>query len=205
MLQGQYAILGTIRVHPMTRRTQIIYWGNFVCESAAILAKQFPSPAAYDALSLLTRKPSQADNIRHTRAWLAGCALLACGGIIRLVCYHTLGKFFTWQLAVKKDHALITHGPYSIVRHPSYLGSLMLGIGTVLCQFGPGSWYHECIGWDNWGSKVWTAAWGGWSLILAGMLAARVPLEDEVLHREFGAEWEAYATRTRYKLIPYIY
>lgn len=81
----------------------------------------------------------------------------------------------------------------------------MLGIGTMLCHFGTGSWYRECVGWDNWVSKAFTTAWAGWWVVLTGLLFVRVPVEDEVLHKEFGAEWEAYATRTPYKVIPYIY
>lgn len=49
------------------------------------------------------------------------------------------------------------------------------------------------------------AAWAGYSFFIAGMLVMRVPKEDEVLREKFGAEWEVYARRTPYRLIPYIY
>lgn len=116
-----------------------------------------------------------------------------------------MGKFFTWRLIVMKDHALVTQGPYSIVRHPSYVGSLMLGAGAVLCHVAPGSWYRECIGWDTVGRKLFTAAWAGWSIMVPILLMMRVNKEDAVLRNEFGPEWEIYARKTPYKLIPFVY
>lgn len=130
---------------------------------------------------------------------------MACGATIRLLCYRTLGQLFTFELSIKKGHALVTRGPYSIVRHPSYVGSLLIGIGTVLCHFGPGSWYEGRVGWDSLASKLFTAAWAGWSLVLPMLLMGRVNAEDEILKNEFGEEWEAYARRTPYRLIPLIY
>lgn len=116
-----------------------------------------------------------------------------------------MGRFFTWQLVVMKDHKLVTEGPYSIVRHPSYVGSLMIGVGAVLCHFSPGSWYAECIGWDTLGSKLFTAIWGGWTLLVPALLMGRVNKEDAVLRNEFPEEWEVYARKTPYKLFPFLY
>lgn len=180
-----------------------MYYGYFLCESATILSEKFPSPVSKDILSFIG--DGAAHNIRVTPSWLAGCALLAGGSALRLACFRALGKFFTWELAVKKDHALITHGPYSIVRHPSYLGGVTLEIGTLLCHFGPGSWFRECVGWDTWGGILFTAVWGGWSVVLIGLLLARASAEDKILKKEFGEQWEAWARRTPYKVIPYVW
>lgn len=130
---------------------------------------------------------------------------MAGGGLLRLACYRTLGKFFTWELAVKKDHVLVTHGPYSVVRHPAYTGSLMIGVGVVLAQFGPGSWYRECIGLDGLGSKVFVGIWSAWALAVPTLLMRRVNAEDAVLKKEFNEEWNAYAKRTPYRIIPFMY
>ena len=185
---------------------QSIYWANVIGESAIVLADAFPSELASSALPLLVHSPSyHSGDVRITPAWLAGCVLMGLGGGLRLLCYRTLGKFFTWTLAVRKDHALITEGPYSVVRHPSYVGSLMLGVGAVLCHVSPGSWYRECIGWDTVAGRAFTAVWVGWSLLVPALLMARAKREDEVLRKEFGSEWEAYAQRTPYRLFPFIY
>ena len=130
---------------------------------------------------------------------------MACASALRLACFRAMGRMFTWELAVKKDHVLITHGPYSIVRHPSYLGGVLLEVGTLLAHFGPGSWYRECVGWDTWAGRLFTAAWGGWCILVAALLVARASQEDKILKREFGQQWEAWARRTPYKVIPYIW
>lgn len=173
-----------------------MYWGDLLCESAVALASHSLLPGVKDVLSRTIQDfGSRAHNVRITSWWLTGCALMTCGAAIRLLCYRELGRLFTWELSIKKDHTLITSGPYSIVRHPSYVGSVLVGVGTILCHFGPGSWYKECIGWDSLASKVFTAVWAGWSLVLPILLMGRVNNEDEILRREFRGEWEAYAKK----------
>ena len=179
-----------------------MYYGYFLFESTAILSK-FPVPILDDVSSIFGGRKTH--NIRLTLPCLAGYLLLTAGSVLRLACFRPMGKFFTWELALKEDHALITHGPYSIIRHPSYLGALLLEMGTVLSHFSPGSWYAECVGWDTWASKLFTACWGGWSVILTCLLMLRVNAEDDILKKEFGTQWEVWARRTPYKVIPYIW
>ena len=49
-----------------------------------------------------------------------GFFLCAIGGAsLRLWCFKVLNKYFTFNLTVKKNHELITTGPYSYLVHPS--------------------------------------------------------------------------------------
>jgi protein-S-isoprenylcysteine O-methyltransferase Ste14 len=41
-------------------------------------------------------------------------------------------------------------------------------------------------------------------LTFVGLLS-RIGTEDEALRRVFGAEWEKWAGRVRYKLVPWVY
>lgn len=127
------------------------------------------------------------------------------GSFIRLSCYRALGSNFTWELAVKKDHKLVTSGPYAVVRHPSYVGALTIYVGALCTIFGSGSWYSECIGWDSWISKVFSGVCTSWALGVPMLLMGRVNKEDAVLRKEFGEEWEAYARQVPYKLVPFIF
>ncbi|EKM50766.1 uncharacterized protein PHACADRAFT_153017 [Phanerochaete carnosa HHB-10118-sp] len=182
------------------------YCINALCESAVILSEHFPSTLVAQRAPYVIRDSRQlSHNIRITPAWLAGCLLLGAGGALRLLCYRTLGKFFTWRLAVRRDHELVTSGPYAFVRHPSYLGNVLISVGAILVYVSPGGWFHECIGWDSLWSKVFTVVWSAVSLSIPTMLVQRVEKEDEVLRKEFGEQWDRWAERTPYKIFPYIY
>ncbi|KAI0073075.1 hypothetical protein K474DRAFT_1667011 [Panus rudis PR-1116 ss-1] len=194
--------------------TKIIYpsWGIFhaptVCEVYLILAKAFPSlqiPSLIKILSPYQPLSVVVDRFGITRTFLAGSALIITGSLIRIACYRTLGRFFTFEPALRKEHKLITDGPYSIVRHPSYLGTAIYTVGHLAIQLGHGSWWLESgIAYTPAGqvlAAVRTAA-GLW---VAGMVLSRVPREDRVLKNEFKEEWEVWAQRTPYKLIPWIY
>ena len=180
-----------------------MYWGNLLCETTLALAPYLPSTLCESIPVLFV--PGSAWQPCITPWWLAGCALMACGGAIRLLCFRHLGRFFTFELSIKKGHALVTSGPYAVVRHPSYTGSMLVGAGTVLCHFGPGSWYADRVGWASFASRMFMAAWAGWCVIVPSLLGRRTSTEDAILRREFGEEWDSYAEKTPYKLIPYIF
>lgn len=171
-----------------------------------ILSTQFPAIFGTDLLSFLVRNPlRRAKNIRITSFWLAGCALIVGGSLIRLSCYRALGEFFTWQLSVKKGQKLVTTGPYAVVRHPAYAGSWMIGLGTVVMHFSPGGWFHECLGTETIATKAFMAFWCTWMLSVPVILSKRTKVEDEALKETFGEKWGAYARKTRYRLIPFVY
>ena len=85
-----------------------------------IPASFFNTSSGRDALSSL---------IRSTLPFLTGLALVAAGTLLRLTCYRCLGPLFTFDLTLFPKHTLITSGPYSIVRHPADLGSLLVFLG----------------------------------------------------------------------------
>jgi protein-S-isoprenylcysteine O-methyltransferase Ste14 len=175
------------------------------CESAVVLANQFPSETSNKVLSWLVRPGYPASAIRVTFPWLVGCACLCIGPTIRYYAVREMGRLLTWELSIKKDHKLVTTGPYAIIRHPSYFGNLFMLAGTFLCHIGPGSWYREA-GWlSTVGGKVVAGLWfacGSWVQVL---MILRLQREDDVLRKHFPEEWEAWAKQTPYKIIPYVY
>lgn len=58
-----------------------------------------------------------------------GFVLLAAGVFLRLGPMMTLGRRFVSVVAVQADHTLHTGGFYGLVRHPSYVGILLMDLG----------------------------------------------------------------------------
>jgi protein-S-isoprenylcysteine O-methyltransferase Ste14 len=61
----------------------------------------------------------------------AGIAVFAIGFIIRWSAVIQLGKMFTVDVAIVDKHSLKTSGLYKIVRHPSYLGLILIIIAAI--------------------------------------------------------------------------
>ncbi|KAI0086919.1 hypothetical protein BDY19DRAFT_907806 [Irpex rosettiformis] len=181
------------------------HWFYAASESAIILANAFPSELSTNVLSTLMRHPERVSALRITPGWLIGSALMASGALIRMACYRELGRFFTWELSLRKDQNLVTTGPYSIVRHPSYTGTTLATIGTFICQIGAGTWMAESGWFELTSVRVLYAIWLAYSAYIPWMMIWRTYAEDQVLREQFPEEWNAWARRTPYKLIPYIF
>ncbi len=118
-------------------------------------------------------------------AYLAGLAVFVSGLLLRWWSIVTLGRFFTVQVAIASDHQLIESGPYRILRHPSYTGSLLMFVGFALCL-------------GNWATLV---------AMLVPVLAVfgwRIHVEEAALGDTFGDAWREYVRRT-WRLVPLIY
>lgn len=130
--------------------------------------------------------------------------LLMCGvGLLRMWCYRTLGRFFTFDVAILDGHVLTTSGPYSYVRHPSYTGTAKLLLGTFLEFVGPRSYLRVC-------NLTNTAPVRALSICIplaiysVVSLYKRTLVEDRRLKAEFGKDWEAYLEAVPCRLIPYV-
>jgi protein-S-isoprenylcysteine O-methyltransferase Ste14 len=112
---------------------------------------------------------------------LALAGLFAAGGIIFWTIFTNayLGRWV--RIQEDRKHQVVTGGPYRYVRHPMYLGIILLFPCMALFL---GSW--------------WTLVPTG----LIGMLMVlRTALEDRTLQAELPGYAE-YARRTRYRLLP---
>ncbi|EAU89892.1 hypothetical protein CC1G_12896 [Coprinopsis cinerea okayama7 len=73
-------------------------------------------------------------------SFLLPTLLLHLSSLLRLYCYKTLGPFFVFQLSTFPAQKLITSGPYSVVRHPSYPAFVLIILSGFLCVFAEGGW-----------------------------------------------------------------
>jgi protein-S-isoprenylcysteine O-methyltransferase Ste14 len=114
----------------------------------------------------------------------SGVGLYAVGGVLRLWPVFVLGRRFSGLVAIQADHTLVTTGIYGRIRHPSYLGVVVIMLGWALV-------FRSGVG------ILLTA------LVLVP-LVARMNAEEALLSSEFGDAYNAYRART-WRLVPYIY
>jgi protein-S-isoprenylcysteine O-methyltransferase len=112
----------------------------------------------------------------------AGCILLVGGLFLRAWSMAILGTRYSRGLQVMKRQELVTAGPYRLIRHPGYSGSLLVWIGYTL---GAGSWAAAILN----------------SFVLGGAYLYRIAAEERMLRAEFGAPYQMYQHRT-WRLIP---
>jgi protein-S-isoprenylcysteine O-methyltransferase Ste14 len=119
----------------------------------------------------------------NTIRWI-GVALFAAGGALRIWPVFLLGRRFSGLVAIQPEHTLVTTGIYGVLRHPSYLGALVFSLGWSLA-------FRSGVG------VLLTA-------LLIPPLLARIRAEEALLRAHFGAEYDAYRSRT-WRLLPGIY
>lgn len=119
-----------------------------------------------------------------TYVGIAGVALFLAGLGLYGVARRTLGKLFSETARILPEHKLITSGPYSLIRHPIYLGEILFAFSIPMIA---NSLYGFVI-----------------MLVTIPILFHRIKIEEEILVSRFGQEYLEYTHKTK-KLIPYIY
>src|SRR5204863_9546580 len=115
----------------------------------------------------------------------AGVLLFVAGLFLRWWAIITLGRFFTVDVTVEKDHELVDRGPFRLVRHPSYTGVLLTFVGFAVSL-------------RNWAALL---------IILLPIFAAfnhRMNVEEDALSRALGSRYADYIRRTK-RLVPFVY
>jgi len=90
--------------------------------------------------------------------------------------FHSLGKNLTDTVVTRREHTLVTHGPYRWVRHPFYVVVFLWVLALSLLT---ANWLLALLG----GTAV-------------TMLVIRSRVEEAKLAERFGEEYRAYARRT---------
>jgi protein-S-isoprenylcysteine O-methyltransferase Ste14 len=108
---------------------------------------------------------------------IVGLVLFWTGVAIRWWAVLTLGRFFKLTVVVEEGHHVIRSGPYRYVRHPAYLGSMLLVLGIG-------------VAFDNVLSILACLVFP-----LLGVLR-RIKVEEDALRRSLGPSYRDYAART---------
>ena len=114
-----------------------------------------------------------------------GAVLAVTGLVIRIQSILTLRQYFTYSVAKVDDHQLIETGLYKVIRHPGYLGQLMIFLGLAISL-------------------------SNWLSILAMMIPVaigygyRIKVEESFMLEQMGKNYLDYQKRTK-RIIPMIY
>lgn len=108
--------------------------------------------------------------------WI-GAILFAAGDALLYWSHRALGRNWSPVLEIRKEHRLVTEGPYRYVRHPMYSGIFLTGIGMAVLS-----------------ANSIVAVWFLGTVTV--MYVVRVASEEEMLLEYFGEEYRAYMRRT---------
>lgn len=124
--------------------------------------------------------------IYHWNTFFAiGAVLVVIGLIIRIMSIMTLRQYFTYSVAKVEDHQLIETGLYKNIRHPGYLGQLLIFLGLSISI-------------SNWLSIL---------LMMIPVAIAyinRINVEERFMVEQLGENYLDYQKRTK-RMIPMVY
>jgi len=114
-----------------------------------------------------------------------GIGLMWLGMLLRVWAIRTLGRFFRSVVMIQRDHALVTSGPYRLLRHPSYAGALLTGLGAGVIV---GNWFSLA------------------AFVLLPLIGyvRRIQIEEAALAKGLGDAYHTYATASR-RLVPFVW
>lgn len=120
----------------------------------------------------------------HERIRILGIIFVVLGFVLMNWSAYILGKQFSTDVTIQKDHDLITTGPYKRIRHPRYLGIIIFFLWVA--------WVFNAL------ISILII------IILSGFLIWRVYDEEKIMKKEFKNKREAY-TKKSWKLVPFIW
>ena len=117
-------------------------------------------------------------------AWV-GIVVMALGIALRIWASRVLGRYFTRTLRAAADQPVVRDGPYRVVRHPGYLGDILMWSGAAFATL-------------NW------IAFAGLTLAAIGAYSYCIQAEEAMLRATLGEPYRQYARQT-WRLIPFVY
>jgi protein-S-isoprenylcysteine O-methyltransferase Ste14 len=122
----------------------------------------------------------------HT-VWMqiVGLLVISVGAFLFVWARRVLGHFYSGHVSVIEGQPLVQRGPYRIIRHPAYMGYLLISLGISL-GFSSLSGFAAVI------------------FILLPSVVYRLRVEDGLLAEHFGEAFKTYANKTK-RLIPFVW
>jgi protein-S-isoprenylcysteine O-methyltransferase len=139
--------------------------------------------AAFVAPFVLGTSGIGATHTNSAVAW-SGVAVATVGLLLRIWSMRVLGPDYTRSLRTRESQAVVDRGPYRVVRHPGYGGSILVWAGSRLAL--------------NWLIAAMTTA------VLLLVYAYRITAEEKMLLDHLGDGYRDYTART-WHLVPFVW
>jgi protein-S-isoprenylcysteine O-methyltransferase Ste14 len=114
---------------------------------------------------------------------VVGDVLVALGVFMVLLVFRA-NTYGSSSIEIVEGQKVISTGPYAIVRHPMYVGIIVIAVGAPLAL---GSW------------------WGLLAVVCTTLALIWRILDEETLLRSDLAGYNEYALRVRYRLVPFVW
>ena len=118
-------------------------------------------------------------------AWLSLVSdAVILGGFLIIFWVGKVNRFASRTIEVEAGQPVVSSGPYGLIRHPMYAGSLVIFLSLPLAL----------------GSYI---AWPAFALLIP-FYVYRLLNEEKFLHKELSG-YREYCLRTRFRLIPFVW
>ena len=107
----------------------------------------------------------------------SGVVLLVPALWLLLASFSAMGTSYRGGVGLYDKHELVTSGPYRMIRHPIYVGFILVMLAVALI------------------SANWLMGLAGIALVTT-IPARRIRIEEAQLRERFGDAWDSYASRT---------
>jgi len=112
-----------------------------------------------------------------------GLAVYLIFSWLQIWAFKTLGENYSQDILIKKNHQLVTKGPFRIIRHPQYISQILLDLGGAAATL---SYIVAPI-----------------AIIQILFILLRASVEDKLMAKHFGNEFSSYKKKSGF-VLPFI-
>jgi protein-S-isoprenylcysteine O-methyltransferase Ste14 len=134
---------------------------------------------------LITAAVSAATLSSQWALLITGLTLAWAGLALRFAAKRELGRFFVGAVVIQEEHHVVATGPYAVIRHPGYAGSILSLFGLGLAT----------------GNALAIVIY---TLVPLWVFLSTIADEEKALVTHLGTEYRDYSTRTS-RLIPSVW
>ncbi len=102
---------------------------------------------------------------------------------VQVWAFKTLGENYSQDILIKKNHQLVTGGPFRIIRHPQYVSQILIDLGGAAATL---SYIVAPI-----------------AIIQIPFILLRASVEDKLMAKHFGNEFSSYKKKSGF-VLPFI-